>query len=181
MYLTESGLNPDQPQASSAATRAMPLLGPAHLLQAISGRCAGTLPLVRWARELGDMHAELTAHDLHRTQKQRSRSSHFVYAEATAEIERVVNDIDAWAARHIPRVKCARKHTHSLGEVISHIAKIYAETWWTVLHSADTEARHEAWLRLGEAREGYTEMVNEIRAQHLQLPLGWGGMQSGHR
>lgn len=59
----------------------------------------------------------------------------------------------------------ASTHTHSLGEVVSHIAQTYAEAWWTVMHSANVELRLQAWFHLGEAREGSAEMVNEIQAR----------------
>ncbi|MFQ6328722.1 hypothetical protein ACLMAL_21645 [Nocardia sp. CWNU-33] len=171
MYLNGYTSTREQPVGESSSTRAMPLLEPAHLLQAISGRCTSTVPLVRWARELSDMHAESIPFRI-------DQAPQLACEPVRAEIDRVVGEIDAWAARHVPRTKSARKHTHSLGEVISHIAKTYAEAWWIVLHSADTETRHHAWFHLAEAREGYAEMVNEIRTRHLQLPLGSSGIWS---
>ncbi|MFR9774148.1 hypothetical protein [Nocardia sp. SC052] len=149
---------------------AVPLLEPAELFKAISGRLASGSPLVNWARELSDLHAELTRHKRGGV----PCSSGFDCERIRAGIERLVDDIDMWAARNVPRTNCARKHTHSLGEAISHIAQTYSEAWWTVLHSADCELRHEAWSHLGEVREGYAGMVGEIRARHLQLPLGAG-------
>ncbi|MGK8557718.1 hypothetical protein [Nocardia gipuzkoensis] len=153
----------------------MPLLEPAQLLQAISGRFTSALPLVGWARELGDLHAELLPFRLHQGLRPRGFDCEHIHAL----IDKVVGEIDAWAERNIPRTKCARKHTHSLGEVINHIANTYVEAWWTVLHSADIELRHQAWFHLGEAREGYAEMVNEIRARRLQLPLGTRRIRRG--
>ncbi|MFX0576296.1 hypothetical protein [Nocardia nepalensis] len=44
----------------------------------------------------------------------------------------------------------ARKHTHSFEEVISHVAKMYAEASWTVLHHYDAQLRHEALFHLGQ-------------------------------
>ncbi|WP_156095030.1 hypothetical protein [Nocardia lijiangensis] len=151
----------------------VPLLEPTHVLQAISGRYTSNLPLVGWVRELGDMHAELIPVRATRTPQHRAGFCE----QVRAGIDRVVHEIDSWAARNISRTKGAPKHTHSLGEVLSHIAKIYAETWWTVLHSADEEARHRAWFHLSEAREGYAELVKEIQARRLQLPLGWTGIR----
>jgi hypothetical protein len=150
------------------SSRTVPLLEPAQLIQAISGRSTSALPLAEWARELGDLHAELVPFQLDRA----PRRSCLDGEQIRAGVDHVMGEINAWAARHIPRAKSARKHTHSLGEVISHIAKTYAAAWWTVLHSTDVELWHEAWFHLGEAREGYAGMVNEIRARHLQLPLG---------
>ncbi|MBF6223135.1 hypothetical protein IU479_34195 [Nocardia abscessus] len=159
----------------SPSARSVPLLEPAQLFQAISGRFTSALPLVGWARELGDLHAELLPFRLDHGLQPRG----FDCEHIRALIDKVVGEIDAWAEHNIPRAKCARKHTHSLGEVISHIANTYVDAWWTVLHSADVELRHQAWYHLGEAREGYAEMVNEIRARHLQLPLGTSGIRRG--
>ncbi|MEV0342559.1 hypothetical protein AB0H49_26380 [Nocardia sp. NPDC050713] len=129
---------------------------------------------MEWVRELGDMHAELIPAQIAPMPQYKAVARE----RLRLRIDRVVREIDSWAARNLPRTKGARKHTHSLGEVLSHIAKLYAETWWTVLHSADGETRHEAWCHLSEAREGYAEMVEEIRARRLQLPLGWMGIRA---
>ncbi|WP_228003070.1 hypothetical protein [Nocardia australiensis] len=162
-----------QPQlAVQPLHKAVPLLEPGHLIQAISGRSTDRTPLVGWARTLGDLHAELIPFKLDPELSPRSNPCEHVHAG----IDEVITQINAWAVRHIPRTKSARKHTHSLGEVISRIAMTYAEAWWTVLHAKEEEKRHQAWFHLSEAREGYAEMVDQIRNRHLQLPLGWRGI-----
>ncbi len=128
-----------------------------------------------WAREPGELHAQLLPLRLGQGLRPRSFDCEHIHAL----IDKVVGKIDAWAERNIPPTKCARKHTHSLGEVISHIANTYVETWWAVVHSADAVLRHQAWFHLGEAREGYAELVNEISARHLQLPLGTSVIRRG--
>ncbi|MCP2320109.1 hypothetical protein APR12_005490 [Nocardia amikacinitolerans] len=158
----------EQSESPSSSDDAVPLLDPGKLIQAITGRVSGGSALVGWARELGDLHAELVAIQFGRA----SRSGYVDGDRIHAEIDRTVDEINAWAARHVRRVKCARKHTHSLGEVISHMARTYAEAWWTVLHTSDVALWHEVWSQLGEVRQGYADMVVEIRARHLQLPLG---------
>lgn len=174
MYPNGSSREADRPNSRAPATE-LPLPDSAHLLQALAGRSAGTLPLECWARELSDMHAQLIPFQLRR---QTPRTG-LLREQVHEGIHDLVNKIDAWATQVIPRAKSARKHTHSLGEVISHIAWLYAEAWWTILHSASAECRHQAWFHLGEACEAYVEMVDEIRAHHLQLPLGWGGIRTG--
>ncbi|MFI9638166.1 hypothetical protein ACIHAX_36320 [Nocardia sp. NPDC051929] len=145
------------------------LLEPSDLLQAIAGRSVIALPLAEWARELGDLYAELIPSRI----DQKFQPKRFDGEQLRSEIDRVVSEIDEWAAQNIPRMKSARKHTHSLGEVISHVARSYAQAWWTVVHSADTEIWHQAWFHLGEAREGYAEFLSALRARNLQLPMGW--------
>ncbi|WP_155981424.1 hypothetical protein [Nocardia sp. BMG111209] len=174
---TSEGAGPasDQPDHPYSTAEALPLPEPAHLFRAIAGRGSSASPLDGWARELGDMHAELIPLRLNKNMAQTYPAGE----QIRVAIDRAVGEIDVWAACNLPRMKSARKHTHTLGEVISRLAKLYAEAWWTVLHAADSETRHQAWFHLGEAREGYEEMVNEIRRRHLQLPLGCTGLRGG--
>ncbi|WP_157129459.1 hypothetical protein [Nocardia amamiensis] len=169
MYLNGYLSSEKQSDTESSSTRMVPLLEPAQLLQAISGRCTSSGRLVQWARDLGAMHAELIPFELHPAGQKRCLATERI----RAGIDRIIAQIDEWAIYHVPRAKSARKHTHSLGEVMSHMAQTYAQAWWIVLHSPDEEKRHQAWFHMGEAREGYAEMVDEIRSRHLQLPLGW--------
>ncbi|MFX0574440.1 hypothetical protein [Nocardia nepalensis] len=154
--------------ASGPPVWTVPLLEPDQLLQAVSGRLASGLALVGWARELGDLHAELISHQVDLA----SRQTICDCEKVRVEIDRVVGEIDAWATGNMPRMKGARMHTHSLGDVISRFAMAFADAWWTVVHSSDAELRHQAWLHLSQAREGYAEMAIEMRARRLQLPSG---------
>ncbi|MEU7767222.1 hypothetical protein AB0B25_19095 [Nocardia sp. NPDC049190] len=149
-----------------------PLLEPEQLLAAISGGLSGGSPLIGWARALGDLHAALIPVHLGRPQ----RPCDFDEPAIHADIARIVGEIDAWAVFPPPRAVGACKHTHSFGEVISHVAKTYAEVLWTVRHSDDAELRHEAWFHLGEVREGYAELVTALRAGRVRLPRGWSGV-----
>jgi hypothetical protein len=150
---------------------------PRDLFLAISGHSISGLPLEKWARELGDLYAELISAKVGRSPMR----GQFDYAQALSGIDQTVLEINAWAALNVPQAKSGRKHTHSLGDVIGYLAKTYAEAWWTVLHSSDGAIRHQAWYHLGEAREGYAEMVQEVRSRHLRLPLGWSALGRGMR
>ncbi|WP_157172547.1 hypothetical protein [Nocardia pneumoniae] len=172
MYIPGYASRVTEPAAQPSSNRAVPLLEPEHLLQAISGRSDNTTPLAGWARDLSDLHAELIHAKLDREPLRVGNTCE----QVRAQIEELVDEINAWAACYVPRTKGARKHTHSLGEVMNHIAKIFAEAWWTVLHSAESDKRHQAWFHLSEAREGYAEMVDQIRERRLQLPMGWRGI-----
>ncbi|MGV9610943.1 hypothetical protein [Nocardia xishanensis] len=154
-------------------TDAGSLLSPDQLLAAIGGRLAEPLPLIAWARELGDLHAALISAVLNPR-----HSPDTTEAALHAEIGKVIDKINSWAAFYVRHSRCARRHTHSFGEVISHVAKTYAEAWWTVLHADCEELRHSAWVHLGEVREGYAQLIGDIRAGRVQLPLGWRGI--GH-
>lgn len=155
-----------QPSGRSPSPSATSLLSPEHLYSAIAGHFAGEFPLVAWARELGDLHAEL----VHGRFGGAAPHNGGEREEVRTEIRGVVAAIDVWAARNLPISHGARMHTHSLGEVISHNAEVYAAAWWAVLHSADAHIRHAAWLRLSEAREGYVEMINETVEHRLRFP-----------
>ncbi|WP_406238360.1 hypothetical protein [Nocardia sp. NBC_01009] len=151
-----------------------------ELLAAIAGHLTDTPALIGWARELGDLHASLIPRTVDPWQRANGFDEHAVHAEIADHIA----EINSWAVFHLPRNPVARMHTHSLGEVISHVAKTYAEAWWTVLHTAtkastdgdDEELRHEAWFHLGEVWEGYAQLVEDMKSRRVQLPLGWRGV-----
>ncbi|MBF6339783.1 hypothetical protein IU450_28410 [Nocardia abscessus] len=148
------------------------LLAPEQLLAAISGHLQQDSPLIGWARELGDLHAALLpGHP--------DAPRHSPDSDETAVrklIAEVVEQVNSWAVFHLPRPTGARKHTHSLGEVISHVAKTFADAWWTVRHTGDEQTRHEAWFHLAEVREGYADLLADIHARRIELPLGWRGV-----
>ncbi|MFD0360308.1 hypothetical protein ACFQZZ_02465 [Nocardia sp. GCM10030253] len=155
------------------ATDAGSLLSPDQLLAAIAGRLTEPSPLIAWARELGDLHAALISAVLN----PRRRPPDVTEAALHADIAKVIDKINSWAVFYVRHSRCARRHTHSFGEVISHVAKTYAEAWWTVLHTDCEELRHSAWVHLGEVREGYAQLIGDIRAGRVQLPLGWRGIR----
>jgi hypothetical protein len=155
------------------ATDAASLLSPDQLLAAIAGHLAEPLPLIAWARELGDLHAALISAVLN----PRQRPPDVTEAALHADIAKVIGKINSWAVFYLRHGRCARRHTHSFGEVISHVAKSYAEAWWTVLHADCEVLRHSAWVHLGEVREGYAQLIGDIRDGLVQLPLGWRGIR----
>ncbi|MRH93257.1 hypothetical protein GFY24_38565 [Nocardia sp. SYP-A9097] len=146
------------------------LLAPEKLLAAIVGHLDHDSPLVSGARELGDLHAALLPGYLDAPR----RSTDLDEVTVRRQIAGVVELINSWAVFHLPRPTGARKHTHSLGEVISHVAKTFAEVWWTVRRADDEQLRHEAWFYLGQVREGYADLLADIRACRVELPLGIG-------
>ncbi|MEV6428262.1 hypothetical protein [Nocardia sp. NPDC051463] len=175
MYLNTGLPDVEQASALGLVDDAVPLPESGQLFRAIAGHPSSMSPLSEWARELSDLHAALIPSQCG-TPVQPTGSD---CGQIRHAIGRVVEEIDEWAARYLPRPKSARKHTHSLGEVIAHIARAYAEAWWLVLRARDEEVRHEAWFHTGEAIEGYSEMVKEIKARNLRLPLGSARIQAG--
>ncbi len=163
---------PEDPETDAGS-----LLSPDQLLAAIGGRLAGPLPLIAWARELGDLHAALISAVLNPHRHPPARTE----AALHTDIAKVIDKINSWAVFYVRHSRCARRHTHSFGEVISHVAKSYAEAWWTVLHADCDELRHSAWVHLGEVREGYAQLLGDIRAGRVQLPLGWRGIGHGRQ
>ncbi|WP_068056274.1 hypothetical protein [Nocardia xishanensis] len=148
------------------------VLAPEHLLAAISGHLDDGSALVGWARELGDLHAAL----LPGCRDPGLQPADFEEAALREQIVRVITDIDSWAVFHLPRPTGARRHTHSFGEVISHVAQNFAAAWWTIRHTNDEQLRHEAWFHLAQIREGYSDLVTDIHARCVELPLGWRGI-----
>ncbi|MEV6426313.1 hypothetical protein [Nocardia sp. NPDC051463] len=159
---------PEDPETAAGS-----LLSPDQLLAAIAGRLAEPLPLIAWARELGDLHAALIS----AVSNPRRPPPEVTETALHADIAKVIDKINSWAVFYVRHSRCARRHTHSFGEVISHVAKTYAEAWWTVLHTDCEELRHSAWVHLGEVREGYAQLIGDIRDGRVQLPLGWRGIR----
>ncbi len=158
----------DRARASTAEN----LLDARQLLIAIAGNLKGGCPLIGWSRELADLHASMLTTSL-------CTSGHPSDADAArtrAQISEMISEINRWAVLHLPRPVNARRHTHSLGEVISHIAHTYAQMLWTLRHSECAQNQHEAALHLAQAQEGYADLVAEIRSLRVQLPLGWRGI-----
>ncbi|MFF7941572.1 hypothetical protein ACFZC5_17815 [Nocardia gamkensis] len=148
------------------------LLAPEQLFAAIAGHLEDEAPLIGWARELGDLHAVLLPGGADSPWPSADSDE----AAVRTEIADIVEQINSWAVFHLPRPSGARRHTHSLGEVISHVAATYAAAWWTVRHTDDEQLRHEAWFHLAQVREGYADLLADIHARRVELPLGWRGI-----
>ncbi|MEU3010168.1 hypothetical protein [Nocardia asteroides] len=148
------------------------LLDARQLLIAIAGNLEGGCPLIGWARELADLHATMLTASFYASRL----AADFDGARTRTQISEFIGEINRWAILHLPRPVNARRHTHSLGEVISHIAHTYAQMMWTLRHSEGAQNQHEAALHLAQAQEGYADLVAEIRGLRVQLPLGWRGI-----
>ncbi|UGT67870.1 hypothetical protein LTT66_32615 [Nocardia gipuzkoensis] len=159
--------------AEEAAHGKATLLGPDQLLAAIAGHITQGSALIGWARELGDLHAALIPVRMDRTRL----PADFDEARVHIDVAKIISEIDSWALFHVPRARGARRHTHSLGEVISHIAKTYADAWWAVLLVDDKDLRHEAWFHLGEVCEGYAQLIDDVQARGVRFPVGRRGMR----
>ncbi|WP_216917847.1 hypothetical protein [Nocardia noduli] len=147
------------------------LLEARQLLLAIAGQLEGGSGLIEWARELADLHATgITA-----MISPLRRPADFDAAAMHVRIRAVIGLIDDWSIFHLPRPTAARRHTHSLGEVISHVAETYAQVQWTLRHSDSAEHRHEAAVRFAQVQQGYADLIGEIKAMRVELALGWRG------
>ncbi|WP_157107109.1 hypothetical protein [Nocardia grenadensis] len=152
------------------------LLSPERLLSAISGHLdTGSGPvLVGLAQELGELRVALLATGLDPVRA----SARPDEMDLRRRITTVVEDIDTWRVRHLPHRTGARTHTHSLGQTMDQVAARYADARWSVRHSVNRRLRRTAWFHLGQAREGYAHLVADIRAGHVELPVGWGGFRT---
>ncbi|MFI6367948.1 hypothetical protein ACIBG0_34995 [Nocardia sp. NPDC050630] len=146
-----------------------------QFVAAIAGHLDPTSPMVGWARELGDLQAMLVPGQLVSPRRPTDADE----AAARAEIARVVAMVGSWAMFRFERDPLARKGTHSFGEVVSHVARTYAHAWWAVLHTDQDEPQqlpHEAWFHLGQVREGYADLVEDLRA--ATSSSRWDGVAS---
>ncbi|MGW4369177.1 hypothetical protein ACWEKT_26380 [Nocardia takedensis] len=132
----------------------------------------GGSPLIRWARELADLHATLITAAVSKTR----RPTGFDDAATRRDVEELVAEIDQWAVFHLPRPVNAQRHTHSLGEVISHTAQVHAQCHAVLRHATSSEHQHEAALRMAQVQEGYADLVTAIHERRVQLPVGWRGI-----
>ncbi|WP_216916694.1 hypothetical protein [Nocardia noduli] len=166
---------PNHPASTSDdAGTAEGLLDARQLFLAVAGHWEGSSPLIGWARELSDLHATLLTASVSVTRRPRDFDS----AVTQGQIHTLIGLIDEWAILHLPRPTAARRHTHSLGEVISHVAHTYAHTHSTLRHSSSAERLHDAALRLAQVQEGYADLIDEIRALRIELPSGYRGPQA---
>ncbi|MCU1643961.1 MAG: hypothetical protein JWN03_4236 [Nocardia sp.] len=147
------------------------LLDARELLLAVAGNLAGGSPLIGWARELADLHSTLTT----ATVSPARRPADFDDSTVRGQIGEVIGLIDEWSVLHLPRPTAGRRHTHSLGEVISHVATTYAQMQRTLRHSGSAAHQHHAAMRFAQVQEGYSDLVGEIRTLRVQLPLGSHG------
>lgn len=144
------------------------LLEARQLMLAIAGNLSGRSPLIEWSRELADLHATLITASISVTR----RPADFDDPTTRARIRTVIALIDEWSARHLPHPTTGRRHTHSLGEVISHVADTYAQVQRTLRHTTAAEHQHDAALRFAQVQEGYADLIDDIRALRVRLPLG---------
>ncbi|MEV0542207.1 hypothetical protein [Nocardia salmonicida] len=156
--------------ADVRARTAEGLLEARQLLLAVAGNLQGGSPLIEWARELADLHATLLTASVSTTR----RPADFDATVTSGRINTVIGLIDEWASCHLPRPTSGRRHTHSLGEVISHVADNYTQVQWTLRHTKSAEHQHHAVLRFAQVQEGYADLVDDIRALRVALPLGRG-------
>lgn len=140
------------------------------LLSAIAGHLTDTSELLTHARELADLHASLIPAIVNPHAQGKKADNAF------AEILTRQAQIDSWAVFHLPRHPGATFHTQSLGEVLNHVTRIYAQVSWAIRHSDDEGHQHNAWLHLGEVMRGYADLRDAILARRTQLPLGWTGI-----
>ncbi|MGW4368056.1 hypothetical protein ACWEKT_20675 [Nocardia takedensis] len=158
---------PDDPRVHEGLLDARRL----HLAMA-GAPVEGSSPLIEWARELADLHATLITSAV----SELRRPAGFDDAATRRRVQELVAEIDQWAVFHLPRPVAAQRHTHSLGEVISHTAQVYAQSQLVLRHADNAEHQHEAALRMAQVQDGYADLVTAIQQRRVQLPLGWRGI-----
>lgn len=151
------------------------LLEARQLFLAFAGHLDGGSPLIEWARELSDLHATLLTASLSETRRPRD----FDEADTRRRIQGWIVRIDEWSILHLLRPVAARRHTHSLGEVISHLARTYAHTHATLRRGGSAEHLHDAARHLAQVQEGYADLVTEIRALRIELPAAFHVSEPG--
>ncbi|NNH71258.1 hypothetical protein HLB23_15545 [Nocardia uniformis] len=152
------------------------LLDARQLLLAVAGNIEGGSPLIAWARELADLHSTLIT----ASASPARRPADFDDTTLRGRIGDIVVLVDEWSVFHLPRPTTARRHTHSLGEVISHLANTYAHMQWTLRHNDSAHHQHHATLRFAQVQQGYADLIDDIRTLRVELPLGLPGHIATH-
>ncbi|MBF6093960.1 hypothetical protein [Nocardia cyriacigeorgica] len=132
--------------------------GQDDLLTAIRGHHVGRHPLVHWAAELGTIHTQLLDYpDMALLRHRR---------------ERLITTIDAWLAPRLPRPHAiAICHPESMGTLIDRIAATQVQAWTRLMSQpADHPDVHDAWCRLAELVENYTDLVTGLDRRSIYLP-----------
>jgi len=173
MHKTTPAIDPQATPPRPGPRTSEGLLDARHLHLAMAGATVeGGSPMIGWARELADLHATLITTAVSKLR----RPNGFDDAATRRRVEELVAEIDQWAVLHLPRPINARRHTHSLGEVISHTALVHAQSQIVLRHVTSAEHRHEATLRMAQVHDGYADLVTAIHGRRVQLPLGWRGI-----
>ncbi|UGT63136.1 hypothetical protein [Nocardia asteroides] len=166
--------NHSEAQRQDTERAAEGLLEARQLFLAFAGHLDGGSPLIEWSRELSDLHATLLTASVSETR----RPQDFDNAVTRRHIQGLIGRIDEWSILHLPRPVAARRHTHSLGEVISHLARTYAHAHATLRRGGSAEHLHDAALHLARIQEGYADLLAEIRALRIELPAAFRGPES---
>ncbi|MBF6271240.1 DUF4254 domain-containing protein [Nocardia farcinica] len=132
--------------------------GQDDLLAAIRGHHIGRHPLVGWAAELGVVHTRLL--DFPGMPLLRHRRA------------RLITAIDNWLAPRLPRPhSIAICHPESVGTLIDRIAATQIRAWTRLMaQPADHPEVHDAWCRLAELVETYTDLVTGLDNRSIYLP-----------
>ncbi|MTE14172.1 DUF4254 domain-containing protein [Nocardia aurantiaca] len=129
------------------------------VLDACAGTVAASHPLLQAAYELASLH----------------EARHAAPPEELPEIDctrvRLIQDIDRWTARELPRpFAAATLHTETLGMVIDRLARFSVDAR-SALVGTDPESRlHHAWKRLAELSLAYADLSQDLTARTRRIP-----------
>jgi hypothetical protein len=124
------------------------------------GRVVGERALCSLAHGLTDVHRQIQLHP--------DRVSQFDTRRAG-----LIADVDDWTFRNLPSPAVgARRHEHTLGEIIDCIAAAAARAFELLMADNPTGARmHTQWTRLAELELAYSDLVRDLRDGRCYLPV----------
>lgn len=129
-----------------------------QMLAACRGDVHGTHPLLRWARELSEIHRQLL--DVDETTR----------AATDQRGAAVIRDIDLWIARELPPSHgSARLHTETMGAVIYRLSEFTVYATAALTCGEDFEL-WDLWERLAELAIGYDDLKDEVSCGRRRLP-----------
>ncbi|WP_171050232.1 DUF4254 domain-containing protein [Nocardia cyriacigeorgica] len=146
------------PRTTAADDDGLAWPGQDDLLSAIRGHHIGCHPLDGWAADLGIVHTQLLDYpDMALLRHRR---------------ERLIAMIDSWLTPRLPRPhRTAICHSESMGTLIDRIAAAQVQAWIRLMRQpADHPDVHDAWYRLAELVETYTDLVTGLDRRSIYLP-----------
>ncbi len=146
------------PRAAAADDDWLAWPGQDDLLSAIRGHHIGRHPLNGWAAELGIVHTQLLRYPGMALLRHRRT--------------RLIAAIDSWLA---PRLALPHAtaicHTETMGTLVDRIAATQVQAWTRLMDlPADHPDVHDAWYRLAELVETYTDLVTGLDRRSTYLP-----------
>ncbi|WP_067474665.1 DUF4254 domain-containing protein [Nocardia amamiensis] len=131
-----------------------------QLLQACRGEAVHDHPLLRWARQLTDLH-------------ERKRTLHHdQHDDIDRERTELIHEINRWITAQLPPSHgAAMVHTETVGSVIDRLAQLTSSAYAALTSGCEWDLR-DRWEQLAELAIGYEDLATDVTLGRRRLPGG---------